>query len=367
MHPFPPVPPCTLMEAGVDAVYHIPSLDDTTIAERLFRLLTGGVLRDHELVRRIDRLGERFAVYRTTCPLPFWTPDLVISDEMEAITETYLPFAEIAGALRRLLNLAVHQRPAGVAVSLSTSRSWLDFLRCLDSPFQELAPARLLTRLVTDGDLRQRFIFALALPRHFGNAFGRYPRQAAFLRHWFATRSCPQPINCLDAACGSGEGTYDLARLLLEAGYAPPSFAVLGTTHDPIELFAAAHAFFPHDAARQEQFRRSTAELHRAGAAARMRFAVEDLLRPTEDTSRFDVIVCNGILGGPFINARGELERVIGGLAGRLAPKGIFLAADRFHEGWRRIVPPQLLADLLAGAGLTVQAAGEGLAGVRSG
>lgn len=347
---------------------HIPAWDSDAIAASLPYLATRGSLLDSKLARRIERLGERFAVFLTTCPTPWWTADLAVTAEMEIITETYLPFAEIASAITRLLDLALCQQSGGIATPLSMARSWLDLLRRLPPPFQDPNPARLLNRLAVDDQQRHRFIFALYLPPHFGNAFNRYPRQATFLKEWLTTPEfVNRPIRCLDAACGSGEGTYDLARLLLKAGYPPAAFMIHGTTHEPVELFAATHAFFPHDEMRQGRFRRHNADLHQRGAVDRIRFRSEDLLQPADwGGARYDVIVCNGILGGPFINTRKDLERTIEGLTRRLAPRGIFLAANRFHQGWQKVVPTALLQEIATRAGLTVITAGEGLAGFRS-
>ncbi|MRR36453.1 chemotaxis protein CheR, partial [bacterium] len=150
-----------------------------------------------------------------------------------------------------------------------------------------------------------------------------------------------------------------------ETGFTPDEFSIEGVSRDPLEIFAAAHGFFPHDPARQEAFCRLREELRTSGAIERIRFTAADLTARAGDADTFDVILCNGILGGPFMHERQALERVVAGLVNRLAAGGIILAADRFHAGWKRVAPPELLGEILAGRGLSVVTAGEGIAGIR--
>jgi hypothetical protein len=108
-------------------------------------------------------------------------------------------------------------------------------------------------------------------------------------------------------------------------------------------------------------------ELRATGALGRIRFAAADLTAAADGSETFAVILCNGILGGPFLHERQTLERVVAGLVSRLTAGGIILAADRFHDGWKRVAPPEMLGEILAGQGLSVMKAGEGIAGIRGG
>ncbi|WP_306536550.1 CheR family methyltransferase [Geobacter sp.] len=347
-----------------------PVTDPHETERHLCRLVVPGSLADHDLQRRIARLRERFRVYAGTIPFGLWGEGLALTQEMRATTDLLLPLEEVRRAFRRLIRLSLPVAPSLDGTPLQRAASWLDCLERLEPPFRERDPARLLELLAADGELRTRFLFALFVPRRHGANANRYPDQGRFLHRWLEAnvgKGRGRPLRCLDAACGAGEGTYGLARLLVEAGFAPDGFSIVGASRDPLEIFAAAHGFFPHDPARQEAFRHLREELRMAGALERIRFTTEDLTAQSAGADRFDVIICNGILGGPFMHGRQTLERVVAGLVDRLAAGGIILAADRFHGGWKRVAPPELLGEILAGRGLSVVEAGEGRAGIRGG
>ena len=172
--------------------------------------------------------------------------------------------------------------------------------------------------------------------------------------------------DALDAACGCGEGSYDLVKLLVECGFCPEELDIHGSTIEPFELFAAAHCFFPHNRQRQDLYRHRTEPLFQNGITERMHFFLEDLLGTEGTAGGFNVILCNGILGGPFLNQRKALDLVVAGMVGRLKPGGILLVANRFHDGWKKLVPETLLAELLIRSGLNVVDIGEGLVGTKT-
>ncbi|QVW35558.1 chemotaxis protein CheR [Geobacter sulfurreducens] len=342
-----------------------PCFDPAETSNELSRLLVSGPIVDADLDRRIARLRERFRIYCGIYPFGMWDSGLVVTREMRALTDLLLPLTEILPAFSRLFRLTLRFPPLLEATPLTTACSWLDLLERLDVSAARGNPARLLEQLAGDGARRTSFVFSLFIPRHYGGGFDRYPDQTAFLKRWIRQRGTPEGgiFSVLDAACGCGEGTYALARLLMGMGVAPDRFRVLGSSLEEIELFAARHAFFPHDQRRGEVLRSFAAPLLAAGAATSIGFVREDIREATGGA--WDVILCNGILGGPFIHDRQTLERTIARLAARLAPGGLIVAADRFHEGWKRRVPAAMLEEMLRGAGLTVLTVGEGVAGVR--
>ncbi|HEY6872995.1 MAG TPA: CheR family methyltransferase [Geobacteraceae bacterium] len=343
-----------------------PTLDSGEIEQGAARLLVPGPLDDPDLERRIARIEERFRIYAACSPHGLWAPGLVITREMRGIAEVYLPLAEIRRAVQRLFTLALRFEPFLPASVVHGSASWPDTLHALHPLVREANPARLMRRLLADGEFRSRFLFSLFLPHRYGGAFGRYPAQLAFLANRLTAGRPKVAVRCLDAACGSGEGSYELAELLLECGYAPEKITVHGTTVEALELFAAAHGWFPHDPARQAAFRRRIRPLFAKGAAARVAFSREDLTGTGRDRQgEYDIILCNGLLGGPLLNGREELAGTVGRLCARLKAGGILLAADRFHGGWKRSVPDDALRSLLAGNGLRLLACGEGVAGVK--
>ena len=135
-----------------------------------------------------------------------------------------------------------------------------------------------------------------------------------------------------------------------------------------MELFAAAHGWFPHDPVRQVAFRRRINRLFIDSNAERITFFRQDLTENGHyEEEGYDIILCNGLLGGPLLNSPETLERTVGRLCASLRPGGIFLAADRFHGGWKRLVPEDVLRGTVARCGLYVRALDEGMAGIRQG
>lgn len=347
---------------------YAPCTDSAEVEKRLARLLMGGEISDPDMLRRVERLDERFRTYATTCPYGLWAPGLVSSPEMGRVTDLYLPMAEITRAFNRFFALAFRIQQVLPAHPLHASANWLDCQALLGPGFSHANPGALLRSLAADEAFRRRFIFAAFLPGRHGGGFNRYPEQAAFIRAWLR-KNRPRPgntVRCLDVACGTGEGTFDLALLLGEEGVAPACMEVHGSTLETVELFAAAHAYFPHDVGRQEAYRQHIRPLFATGAAGRLCFRQEDLGRGESGAvGGYDLILCNGLLGGPALHEKEKTARVVRILTGRLRPAGILLAADRFHDGWKKSVPRKLLGDIFAASGLEQLPVGEGMAGIK--
>ncbi len=329
-------------------------------------LLVPGALTDRDLGRRIAGLAERFRIYAAFYPHGLWAPGLVITPEMRNLTETYLPIAEIRRAFSRLFSIALRFEPLPGASLVHRAAGWLDIMHGI----QELAgspnPSSLLMRLLADEELRRVFLFANFMPSCYGGRFCRYPGQKAFLRGWLEKyrRRFEDGLRCLDAACGSGEGTYELALLLYECGFRPDSVEVDGVTLEPFELFAAAHCYFPHDRVRGVAYRKHVNRLFEEGVAERIGFTLANLADPDFTRGRgYDVILCNGLLGGPFIHDWQELRATVQRLAGRLRTGGLLMAANRFHGGWKRTVDDEILRSMLAECGVRVLPVEEGVAG----
>ena len=341
-----------------------PSLDAALAKERLKIFLNSGDLGDRDLLRRAQRLEILFRPAVLACPAPLWAPGLRIDREWRAVTESFLPWAEIAPAFRRLISCSLRYPPP--SDPLSPFPSWPDFLSRVSGWTASANPALLLRRLLADEAVRRPWLFNLFLSKEHGGGFGRYPAQQEFLREWLSRRRGPADtrLSCLDAACGTGEGTWEVALLCRECGFRPEEVTICGTSLDPLELFAAAHAAFPHDSCREQEYRLRIRSLVN-GFAERMSFVREDLVDTCGSPESYDLILCNGLLGGPLLHESGQMERVLAGLVGRLKPGGLILAADRFHEGWRKLTPKRAREALLAGCGVRILVAGEGIGGER--
>jgi SAM-dependent methyltransferase len=287
---------------------------------------------------------------------------------MRNLTECYLPLDEIRRAFARFFAVALRFFPLLSASAIHNAVSWLDVLHGLQPLLSSPAPAFLLRRLMVEEGFRRRFIFANFLPARYGGGFGRYPGQTSFLREWLAENRSRLSggVSCLDAACGSGEGTYELALLLVGSGFPVESIYVHGVTLEPLELFAAAHCSFPHDPLRTEAYRRQTAPLCECCATEKIRFTLEDLTGSFSTMVKgYDIILCNGLLGGPFLHQPRVLLETVRRLAGRLRRKGILLAASRFHGGWKKLTPDEVLRAIFSTCGLSCFPVAEGVIGVK--
>jgi len=344
---------------------YTPSIDLYDIRERLSHLLVEGEIADPDLHRRVARLDERFRTYASTFPYGLWAPGLAVSREEAKLTELYLPMGEIRRAISRLFAVGVRSGYPPQPFVFSSAANWLDCLGKLPPKFRRVNPADLVRVLMADETLRLRFVFSVMLPGKHGGSFGRYPEQLAFIRDWVRhTRShLDGTVRCLDAACGTGEGTYELAQLLVDEGIDRENLVVHGSTLEPVELFAAAHCYFPHDAEREREYRRRISPLIVRGITGRLRFVQEDVRQRIAGS--YDVILCNGLLGGPAVHERDGLKETVQALSGRLRLGGILLVANRFHDGWKKRSPKCLLAETMEENGLKALSLADGVVGVK--
>ena len=348
----------------------LPILPADVTAETLRRNLslyfTPGRINDERLLATIRRLDLAYRRYLALYPYGLWAPGLVVAPDMRRTTDLLLPVDQVHSAFRCFSRCAHRLAPSSDIPLFHSATSWLDLMPRLPNGLRILNPARLLQRAACQEDFRLALLFALHLPAHHGGSFRRYPQQTAFIRRWLG--SCPvaarSGIRCLDAACGTGEGTYELAMLLNDSGIPHDRWQVHGMSRDALEIFAAAHSSFPHDMVREESFRNMTVPLVGDGPWSNVTFGVGDITAPA-GAAQHDLIVCNGILGGPFLYECGDVRAVVGLLAKQLVPGGILLVADKFHEGWKRKVSKSFLRQLFVQHELTVVEAGEGVGGIK--
>jgi hypothetical protein len=345
-----------------------PTLDDELIRERLNRLLVSGALLHDDLARRIGRLSRAFRLYAASYPLPLWAPGLLLDNEMRGTTESLFPVAEAVAVFERLLRRGCRYAPPLSTTYLHSSPTWLDLLQKLAPHTGSADPTPLLRELALDGEKRMKFLFTLFLPQHFGGGFDRYTIQSRWIAGWLRDNGARLKgrIRILDSACGSGEGSYGVAELLEAAGYPGEGSVVHGSTLEPLELFAAAHAFFPHDERRQQGYRGRVRQLLTNPERFSMQFYLEDVAAETARES-YDLVLCNGLLGGPLLHEPELLAAAFRGLASSVRAGGVLLAADHFHAGWRLRVPVSLLHEMMRVNGLTPIEVPEGVAGRNSG
>lgn len=303
----------------------------------------------------LQRIHRRFTVYAATSPQPLPAPGLVITPEIRLQSELYLPMQELRRLYYRLYQETLSYPPILSSTPFHGCHSWADcYVGLPDWLHLSPNPALLLERLLHDQQLLYRFIFHSFLPQRFNGAgFARYPEQLDWLRGWLPARA-GKPLRILDAACGSGEGTWELVELLSDCGWKPEAVQIEGWTLEPLETLAAEQQYLPHLPERSRDYQKRVEPLLQDGWKRALQFKKMDLLSPDAQGTRFDLIICNGLLGGPIINNIKDLQQVIGNFSGIIASDGIVLVADRFHKGWKKQVTDQLLARLFADHNLMV-------------
>lgn len=335
-----------------DLEFH-PDLSDSALNLSLHRLFHSGSIMDNALDRSCQRLSASYRLLCSSSSEPLWAPWLQITPELRRQSELYLPVAAIIPAISRLIRLSCRYKPFLTTLPQSFNLSWYDAISSLRPLPASADPGELIRNIANNESLRQKVLSSLLNPVRYGGGFGRYSGQMEFIAAWLKDRikSGGSSLQLLDAACGSGEQCYELASLLQNSGINKGMATINGVTIEPLELVTAAHGWFPHDKERQADFHHKVKPLLAMGSEL-IRFIAADIENPQWSCESYDLIICNGLIGGPLLHGEKRVGLVLNSLAGRLKKKGLLLIADRFHDGWRRKTPRSTLADLLADAGL---------------
>lgn len=301
-----------------------------------------------------------FAAYAACAPLPWPAGGLVLAPEDHYQSELWLPLSIITPVFYRFYKAALKYPPIFSSTPFATAASWAGIVASLPADFQSSSPAILLQQLLEDRELRIKFLFHSFMPQRFyGKGFDRYPEQYTFIKnHLLGVRG---KINCLDAACGDGIGCYMLADMLLEQKITPDLFRIEGWTLDPLECWSAAHCIFPHDNRKSGDYQKYVKCIVSAGGALSIAFKQRDLLDGKNITGHFDLVICNGLLGGPILHERKILNNLVARLCDLLAPDGMLLVADNFHAGWKKKCPQNELRALFEKKILECFDIGEGI------
>ena len=256
-----------------------------------------------------------------------WAPGQKLDAALRARWEAALPMAEFCRDLSRLarhflpseawLPLLLqprHECGCDPFASAGLPVSWPDFIGDLPEFLQEPLLPLDETRLML-------LLCVLADPPRFGTATGRYPQQLARLA---TLAPLNRPWRLLDLGCGTGHGTYEAVAVLEAAGQA---VVATGITREPLEAWMAAARCLPHDRRREHQ-------LNAFHTICIPRFFAGDFLAgPLPDNQ--DLILCNGVIGGPALNNATAYLVLLNLAEACLAPDGQLLVADVFHDGRR--------------------------------
>lgn len=336
-------------------------------ARRTLATLVRPHLEHSQFAGRIRCLQRMSSACNTGCPPPWPAPGLRITPEITYQSERWLPLDQLRPHFHHLYRQALTYPPILSSTPFAQDTSWAAIVAGFpEFHEQHCNPAVLLGQLVCDDELRLKFLAWSFMPgRFYGRGSDRYPAQSAAIAAWLRQRGrCGKQLRCLDAACGDGAASYGLARLCAEAGCPADSFMIEGWALEPLEAWTAAHGRFPHEPVREAQFRAETRDCFDRGLDAAIRFSCVDISH-VSGLAEFDLILCNGLLGGPIIHAGKDIAAVVSNLAGLLTPGGMLLAADHFHGGWKQKCPQQELRALCVKSGLLIIGSEEGISALK--
>ena len=259
--------------------------------------------------------SRRYAVWCRYAGGGWWGRGSVVSPDMRGFYEKFLPFNEFKHSL------------VTIGEQILESSDWVpNILRSNDilslPDFWAMLPDAFAGRVTFAEDELFPLFCAIADPSRFGTSDNRYPAQLRQIGDFVKRTGQVRAVRILDLGCGVGLGTYELAQIAAAVGG-----TAVGVTSEHLEVWMASHRRLPHDAARERLFRRYPEDLpvtFNVGFAESYR-----------DGSMYDVIVCNGLAGGRFLNTAPQLTAFLQTCDTLLAPHGRMFAANRFHEGER--------------------------------
>lgn len=259
--------------------------------------------------------SRRYAVWCRYAGGGWWGRGSVVSPEMRGFYEKFLPFNEFRHSLITI-GEQILESPDWVPNILRSN----DILSLPD--FWAMLPDAFAGRVTFAEDELFPLFCAIADPSRFGTSDNRYPAQLQQIGDFVKRTGQGRAVRILDLGCGIGLGTYELAQIAAAVGG-----SAVGVTSEHLEVWMASHRRLPHDAARERLFRRYLEDL-----SVTFSYGFAESYR---DGSQYDVIVCNGLAGGRFLNAAPQLTAFLQTCDTLLAPHGRMFAANRFHEGER--------------------------------
>ena len=253
---------------------------------------------------------------------PWWTPGVVVTDEMRRQYELYLPVDRFAQELRMLARCALPHAawvPAALRVGSSrhegnpgipaTPRSVPDLW--------DMLPLEFAGRVVFSAPDLLPLLCAVADPPTFGTRRGRYPEQLAWVRQWAAGNQ-GRMLRVLDIGCGTGAGTREIAAQLAQG-------TVVGVTREPLETWLATRHCYPHRHA-------AAAGDNRPPPDVNLEFCSGNATALPLNVT-FDLVVANGLVGGPCFQTRRQFSHFLRELKRLTGPESRVVLANRFHAG----------------------------------
>ena len=268
--------------------------------------------------------ARRYRVLQDYCPAPWWSFGLIVNNEIHYNYERYFPIVEYLSELRLVFNNLLPD-PSWVPLVLEkkTFHSLPDFWRQL--------PQHLAGKVTWEAGELFPLACALASPRKNGCHSGRYPEQHSYLCEWLNDKK-HTAIDAIDYGCATGQGTYELAGILAE--YLDHG-RVIGVTKEPLEAWMARNRSIPYFNISDSHTRKCS--FPQRNEKIRSAFVAGDI---HNFSTRFlvDLIVCNGLIGGPDQNNERDFRNLWDKFRALLRPGGVLMVGNRFHDGLGRKV-----------------------------
>ncbi len=262
-----------------------------------------------------ERWQARNVVAHRCQPPPWWAPGTVASGELHYQYQRYLPVVDYLRELEGLLASSL-PHPLWVPSAVRRPEQWASLAALWDD-----LPEAFGGRLTWSVDDLWPLACALADLEPYGSRAGRYPEQRELLGK---LQLAPGDL-ILDHGCGTGQGSWEIAGWLSEAGR---PLTLLGITREPLEAWMAREQRLPHHPKLPPD-----RIFPPPPTGLRCSFVAGDI-RTFALTAPARLVVCNGLIGGPALHAEAELEGLLQRLTDSLGDGGWLLVGDRFHGGW---------------------------------
>ena len=232
-----------------------------------------------------------------------------IGPDSHEIAERFLKIEDYMADLKGLYSIAWPKAYPSI-LSHHSFRSFLDYFQYLPESF--------LNVIQLQKDNLFELACAFASPPQYGSKAGRYPEQMDYLKSLKFT----DKIAIRDYGCGTGQGTYELAEILEKQNI---KFQLEGITFEALEVWMAVNRCLPHCDLPDYHFPEcnSQVDIHQGDI-------INDAFRQP-----VDIIIINGLIGGPILNRDSDYQKVLERLTHELKEHGTVLIADSFHDGYK--------------------------------
>ncbi|MBP5640762.1 MAG: class I SAM-dependent methyltransferase [Victivallales bacterium] len=247
----------------------------------------------------------------------WWARGSIISPEMRGWYNSFLPIDDYLADLRLLALDFLGDDSLVPSVLHKGSVSFLslpDFWASLNDNFAG--------RVCFKADELLELWCNLADPARMGTASGRYMAQLSQVQKIASGKTA---LRLLDLGCGVGLGTYEATAVCGKRCHQVDS---IGVTAEGLEAWMATNRCLPHTRKRERQFPASLPD------GARVEFR-KGLAEAYSDNTTYDIILCNGLAGGRFLNHTDQFSGLLATFDRMLKPHGNVLLSNHFHEGSR--------------------------------